>query len=91
MTSMSSQSLQSLNLINAHRSYCMSEITEEVQKQPLWLPKGSVRSILALMYSASFVLACFISTVPKEGLIALGGLVGVVVTHYFRSREESNK
>ena len=54
-------------------------------ENPLWLPKGSVRSILALLtVIAAIVLMIIQSNVP-EWFIAI---VGSVITHYFVSRKQ---
>lgn len=49
------------------------------KKQPLWLPKGSIRAILALLGLGSFVLLCF-----KNNDIENSKLIAVMVgTAYF--------
>lgn len=52
------------------------------KKQPLWLPKGSVRAILALMGLGSFVLVC-IKNNDIENLKLIAVMVG---TAYFVDR-----
>jgi hypothetical protein len=54
-------------------------------KQPLGLPKGSVRAILAVGLAASVVGAVF-AHVPLEGVGILNGLATGAIMFYFRDR-----
>jgi len=63
---------------------------ENSQKHPLALPKGSIRAVLSLLTIGGFIVACFVRSVPKENLIALSGLAGMVSAYYFRTREEES-
>lgn len=67
-----------------------NNVMETSVKAPLALPKGSVRAILAIVCVGGFIVACFFPSVPKENLIALSGLAGVVSSYYFRTREEKS-
>lgn len=60
-----------------------TEITE-----PLWMPAGSVRSIIALGVTFSTVAAVF--TLPAEAYGALLGLSGFVMKAYFDARSAEN-
>lgn len=57
-------------------------------KEPLGLPRGSVRSLLALGLVASTVYAVFILPAEQAGLLL--ALSGSVVTHYFKDRKDEN-
>lgn len=59
-------------------------------KPPLYLPSGSVRAVLALIICGGFVVGCFVQWMPKENLVALSGLAGVISTYYFRAREDGS-
>jgi hypothetical protein len=53
---------------------------------PLWLPLGSIRSIIALTFSAAGIIAMFtLSSVPEWFAL----LLGVVIRDYFAVRAES--
>lgn len=54
-------------------------------KEPLGLPRGSVRSVIALLFSAttSYLFATG-QAIPNELML----LVGVVVTFYFKTRSD---
>jgi len=55
-----------------------------VDENPLWLPKGSVRSIIALsLVFTTCYLVVFVGDIPE----ALLGLVGAVIGFYFKVRE----
>ena len=58
--------------------------------QPLGLPKGSVRAIIAIMLVGSAVASVFVEGVSPEGVSALFGLAGAVATFYFNQRKEEN-
>jgi len=55
-------------------------------QEPLWLPKGSVRAILALFVVIT-VVGFLIATGGQEALTALVGIVGVVIGWYFGKRD----
>lgn len=55
-----------------------------MRKEPLWMPQGSVRSVLALGVVSSAVAAVF--TLGVEGAAPLLALAGVVIERYFGSR-----
>jgi hypothetical protein len=48
--------------------------------QPLWLPQGSVRGILALVAGAVFGTMALVGTLPAE---ASERILGIVFTAYF--------
>lgn len=54
-------------------------------KQPLGLPKGSVRAILAVGLAGAVVAAVF-ARVPAEGMGYLSGLATAAVLFYFKDR-----
>lgn len=39
-----------------------------MSNEPLWLPRGSVRAILAIMLTASAIVASFVEALPGEYL-----------------------
>ena len=52
-------------------------------KEPLWLPRGSVRAILALIFVIVFAGLAWTGQIePKE----FGLIVAVVVTYYFAGK-----
>lgn len=51
---------------------------------PLWLPRGSVRAIIALMVMATFVYLAVSGAVVPEWLV---GVLGMVLGYYFAHRE----
>lgn len=54
-------------------------------REPLWLPRGSVRAIIALILVVAFTIAFLTKAVtidPKD----YGALVVIVVTTYFVTR-----
>jgi hypothetical protein len=53
--------------------------------EPLWLPRGSVRSILALGLTGAVILATF-TDVAGESFTALLGLATAAVMFYFKDR-----
>lgn len=58
------------------------------KSQPLWLPKGSVRGILALAFTFGFIVSVF--TLPIEQAAVLGGMTGIVVKDYFANRQNAS-
>jgi len=55
--------------------------------EPLGLPRGSVRAIMALMAWVTFLaVIVWRGTVPQE----LAALIGVLTVSYFRSREKGD-
>lgn len=52
-----------------------------MKNQPLWLPKGSVRAILAIGLVGGGVAAAFLNKEASDALLPLGG---AVVAYYFR-------
>jgi len=48
-------------------------------KQPLWMPQGSVRAILAIVLVGAFIALAFLG----RSLEAMTGIVGAVVGWYF--------
>lgn len=56
------------------------------EKNPLWMPKGSIRALLALGLVSSVVYLAAVSG-GSEIPGALTTLAGVVVTYYFKTRE----
>ena len=51
---------------------------------PWWLPKGSIRAIFA----GAFIGATIYTAIQTEVPQALATLTGVIVTYYFKTREE---
>jgi hypothetical protein len=54
------------------------------RSQPLWMPRGSVRAILALVFAVGFIVAVF--NLPPEQVAVLSGMTGLVVKDYFSTR-----
>lgn len=54
-------------------------------REPLWLPRGSVRAIIALVVVIAFVIA-FLTGVAKVDPKDFGAIVVIVVTAYFITR-----
>lgn len=54
---------------------------------PLWLPKGSVRALLAFLVVGAAIAAVFVLGVEKAA--PLLALAGVVVERYFGSRSDA--
>ncbi len=52
---------------------------------PLWLPEGSVRAILALGLVGSAIYGVFALAPEASGLLL--GLTGAVLAFYFKARE----
>jgi hypothetical protein len=52
---------------------------------PLWLPKGSVRAIIALVTIVTYLGAVVTGVSIPE---SLGVLVGAISIYYFKQREE---
>lgn len=57
-------------------------------RNPLNLPAGSVRAILALLLVGT---VCAIAAVRKELPPGLEGLAGAAIAFYFRSRDTESK
>lgn len=60
-------------------------------RQPLALPKGSVQSIIALLFTVTTLALIAVSVVRQDGeipaaLAALVGLTGGIVNSYFEKR-----
>lgn len=61
---------------------------EEHEDKPLWLPKGSVRAIMAL---ATIATACYMAMFSAQLLPDwLVGLIGTIVGFYFGTRAASS-
>lgn len=56
-------------------------------RYPLWMPKGSVRALLAFVIVIAAIVAVFV--LGAELAAALLTLAGVVVERYFGSRGEA--
>lgn len=57
---------------------------EKDEKQPLWMPRGSVRAILAFMLVGATIYFTYVdATVPD----VLGTLAGTAVGFYFGARK----
>ena len=54
------------------------------QTPPLWLPEGSVRSLMGLTVVGSAVASCFLNAPGRDFLM---GLASGVIAFYFKSRE----
>ena len=57
-------------------------------KQPLWLPKGSIRGVLALTMVISGVFAMIVG-IDVPDWFAL--LIGVVIRDYFQTRQDADR
>ena len=55
--------------------------------EPLWLPKGSIRAIIALFVVVAVVLF-FIGVGGEVAVAALAGTLGSVITWYFTNRDK---
>lgn len=53
---------------------------------PLWLPQGSIRSILALTMTVAGIVALFVMTDVPEWFALL---LGVVIRDYFQTRQDA--
>ncbi len=53
-------------------------------KQPLWLPQGSVRAILALVLVTAVVALAFLGLITADRLVELAA---VVVAFYFAGKQ----
>ena len=58
-----------------------------MKQNPLWMPEGSVRALIALIIVLSAVAGVFL--LPPESAGLLLGLTGAVATFYFKARENS--
>ncbi len=58
------------------------------KSQPLGLPKGSVRSIIALIVVIATLVAVFVLDEPRYA--ALLGILGAVVVYYFEARKNGD-
>lgn len=56
---------------------------------PLWMPKGSVRGLLALGFGFGFIYAVFV--LPADQTAILGAMTGIVVKDYFDKRSDDDK
>lgn len=56
--------------------------------EPLGLPKGSVRALLALIVVISTITAVFV--LDESRYAALLGLVGAVIVYYFEQRKNGD-
>lgn len=57
--------------------------------QPLWLPEGSVRAIIAIFTVVS-IITFFILLGGEVAIAALAGTLGSVITWYFTTREKAS-
>jgi 4-hydroxybenzoate polyprenyltransferase len=55
--------------------------------QPLWLPEGSVRALLAI-FTVVAVVGFFISLGGEVAVAALAGTLASVITFYFTKRQQ---
>lgn len=58
-----------------------------LKSQPLWMPQGSVRGIIALAFTFGTILSFFV--LPLEQSTGLVGLTGIIVKSYFDDRKGS--
>lgn len=58
--------------------------------EPLGLPRGSVRSILALVVVSAAIASVFVSVANTEALAALLAVAAIVVRDYFETRRQQN-
>lgn len=54
--------------------------------EPLGLPKGSIRGILAILTVSAALVSAFIET-SNGSQSLLGSLAGMALTYYFKQRE----
>lgn len=57
--------------------------------EPLGLPRGSVRAVLAILVTAGFLASVLLEV--QNGTEVLAGMTGAVITYYFVSRTASNR
>ena len=55
-----------------------------MNKTPLWLPEGSIRAIIALLFVGATIVLYGVQGAVPEGLIALDG---AVVAWYFKKSD----
>jgi hypothetical protein len=60
-----------------------------LRDQPLFLPPGSVRALLAFLFSCGFLYSCV--THNGEAAAALGPIAALIVKDYFTARHGSAK
>lgn len=66
----------------------LQNVYRSLRGEPLFLPKGSIRAIIALSVVGSWVGLLFLSRdVPKEFYVILGA----VITFYFQARENDKE
>jgi len=58
--------------------------------EPLWMPRGSVRAIIA-MVSVIGLITAIITGVQDSYIAVLSGLASGVSTYYFNTRESQNE
>ena len=61
---------------------------EHPERQPLWMPKGSVRSILAIGLTGATITAALVGNM--DAFQGLGPLAGAVITYYFEHRKNGS-
>lgn len=59
-----------------------------MNKQPLWMPRGSVRAILAIALVVAFIVAVFVLNVEKIAVLSPVALI--VIKDYFEGRGKSD-
>lgn len=57
-------------------------------QQPLWLPEGSVRALIAL-FTVITVILFFITVGGEVAIAALAAVLGSVTTFYFTKKAQS--
>lgn len=56
-----------------------------MNKEPLWMPRGSVRSILALMLIGT---VCWLALTDRVDMAAFVAIAAIVVNAYFEQRRQ---
>lgn len=57
-------------------------------RQPLWMPRGSVRALLALMLVGTM---CVLVITGRIDVAVFAGLAGVALNAYFETRRQSRQ
>lgn len=55
-------------------------------KQPLWLPRGSVRALIAFSLLAIVAVTLFVPVAAEATSTAMVALLGIAIRDYFSSR-----
>lgn len=63
----------------------------KLTNEPLGLPRGSVRAILAIILVGGFIAYTLINGTANDVFMALSATVSVVIGYYFGSRSSETK